>query len=45
MLDHLGHTEAAHRVTKAISTYVAEHPAGTAFPPTVAVGDAIAERL
>jgi len=45
MLEHLGHTAAAELVTKAISTYVAEHPAGTPFPSTVAVGDAIAERL
>ncbi len=45
MLDHLGHAAAADRVTKAISAYIAEHPAGTPFPPTVAVGDAIAERL
>jgi 3-isopropylmalate dehydrogenase len=45
MLDHLGAPTAAERITKAITTYVAEHPAGTAFPSTVAVGDAIAERL
>ncbi|HXQ61245.1 MAG TPA: 3-isopropylmalate dehydrogenase [Acidimicrobiales bacterium] len=45
MLEHLGATAAADRVTKAISTYVAEHPAGVPFPSTVAVGDAIAERL
>jgi 3-isopropylmalate dehydrogenase len=45
MLDHLGHAEAAERVTKAIATYLAEHPAGVPFPSTVAVGDAIAERL
>jgi 3-isopropylmalate dehydrogenase len=45
MLEHLGHAAAADRVTKAISTYVAEHPTGDPFPSTVAVGDAIAERL
>jgi 3-isopropylmalate dehydrogenase len=45
MLEHLGHAAAADRVTKAISTYVAEHPTGAPFPSTVAVGDAIAERL
>src|SRR5580700_6171391 len=45
MLDHLGQVAAADRVSKAISTYIAEHPVGTPFPPTVAVGDAIAERL
>jgi 3-isopropylmalate dehydrogenase len=45
MLDHLGQPAAADRIAKAISTYVAEHPTGTPFPSTVAVGDAIAERL
>jgi 3-isopropylmalate dehydrogenase len=45
MLDHLGQTAAAERITKAISSYVAQHPTGTPFPSTVAVGDAIAERL
>ena len=45
MLEHLGQTAAADRVTKAISSYIAEHPAGSPFPSTVAVGDAIAERL
>jgi 3-isopropylmalate dehydrogenase len=45
MLDHLGQAAAADRVSKAISNYIAEHPVGTPFPPTVAVGDAIAERL
>jgi 3-isopropylmalate dehydrogenase len=45
MLDHLGHASAADRITKAIATYLTEHPAGVAFPSTVAVGDAIAERL
>ena len=45
MLDHLGETEAADRVTKAVAAYLAEHPAGEPFPSTVAVGDAVAERL
>jgi 3-isopropylmalate dehydrogenase len=45
MLEHLGHPDAADRITKAVTTYIAEHPAGVAFPSTVAVGDAIAERL
>jgi 3-isopropylmalate dehydrogenase len=45
MLDHLGYPDEAARVTKTISTYVAEHQEGTPFPSTVAVGDAIAERL
>jgi hypothetical protein len=45
MLEHLGHAAAADRVTKAILTYVAEQPAGASFPSTVAVGDAISERL
>ena len=45
MLDHLGQAEAAERISKAISTYLAEHQAGEPFPPTVALGDAIAERL
>jgi len=48
MLEHLGEADAAERVSKAVSAYLAEHSrgaAGTPFPPTVAVGDAIAERL
>jgi 3-isopropylmalate dehydrogenase len=45
MLDFLGEPDAAERITKAVSSYVAEHPAGAQFPSTVAVGDAIAERL
>ncbi|HEY7946592.1 MAG TPA: 3-isopropylmalate dehydrogenase [Acidimicrobiales bacterium] len=45
MLEHLGRGEAAERVNKAISIYLAEHRAGEPFPSTVAVGDAIAERL
>ena len=45
MLEHLGEADAAERITKAVSSYVAEHDAATPFPSTVAVGDAIAERL
>ena len=45
MLDYLGEHDAAERVQKAVHTYLAEHPAGRSFPSTVAVGDAIAERL
>jgi len=45
MLDYLGEADAAERVQKAVAGYLAEHPAGTPFPSTVAVGDAIAERL
>ena len=45
MLEHLGETSAAERVTKAIVSYVSEHPPGTPYPSTAAVGDAIAERL
>ena len=45
MLDHLGETDAAERVSKAVSGYIAGHEPGTPFPSTVAVGDAIAERL
>lgn len=45
MLDHLGETEAAARVTKAVADYIAGHAPGTPYPTTVAVGDAIAERV
>jgi 3-isopropylmalate dehydrogenase len=45
MLEHLGEAAAAERVTKAVSTYIAGHRADAPFPSTVAVGDAIAERL
>ncbi len=45
MLDFLGEPDAAERITKAVSSYVTEHPAAEQFPSTVAVGDAIAERL
>jgi 3-isopropylmalate dehydrogenase len=45
MLEHLGETEAAERITKAVSSYIAEHAAGSAYPSTSAVGDGIAERV
>ncbi len=45
MLDHLGEADAAARITKALTTYVAGHQPGTPFPSTSAVGDALAERL
>ena len=45
MLEHLGETEAAERITKAVSGYIAEHGPGSPYPPTSAVGDGIAERL
>ena len=54
MLEHLGEMDAAERISKAVSTYLAEHAggagdsghaAGRPFPSTVAIGDAIAERL
>jgi 3-isopropylmalate dehydrogenase len=45
MLEHLGELPAAERITKAVTTYVADRPPGEAFPSTVAVGDAITERL
>ncbi len=45
MLEHLGETDAAERVTKAVSGYVAGHDPATPYPSTSAVGDAIAERL
>jgi 3-isopropylmalate dehydrogenase len=45
MLEHLGEADAAERVAKAVSSYIAEHAPGTPFPSTAAVGDAIAERL
>ncbi|HMK99527.1 MAG TPA: 3-isopropylmalate dehydrogenase [Acidimicrobiales bacterium] len=45
MLEHLGEADAAATVTKAVSAYVAEHPPNVPYPPTSAVGDAIAERL
>jgi len=45
MLEHLAEADAAERVTKAVSRYVAEHDPRSPYPSTVAVGDAIAERL
>jgi 3-isopropylmalate dehydrogenase len=45
MLDHLGETDAAARVTKAVTDLAVGHPADQPFPSTVAVGDAIAERV
>jgi 3-isopropylmalate dehydrogenase len=48
MLEHLGEVDAAERVTKAVTAYLAEQPpVSSGSPPssTVAVGDAIAERL
>jgi 3-isopropylmalate dehydrogenase len=45
MLEHLGEQEAAERVAKAATEYLASHQFGTPFPPTVVIGDAIAERL
>jgi 3-isopropylmalate dehydrogenase len=48
MLEHLGETGASQRVSKAVSAYLTEHAedaASTPFPSTVAIGDAIAERL
>ncbi|HLX87800.1 MAG TPA: 3-isopropylmalate dehydrogenase [Acidimicrobiales bacterium] len=45
MLEHLGETDAAERIDKAVGDYVSEHAPGSPFPSTVAVGDAIAERL
>ena len=45
MLEHLGEADASERITKAVADYVAAHPPSTPFPSTVAVGDAIAERL
>ena len=45
MLEHLGEADAAARITKAVEAYIADHDPGTPYPSTVAVGDAIAERL
>jgi 3-isopropylmalate dehydrogenase len=45
MIEHLGEPDAAERITKAVTTYLADHKPDIPFPPTVAVGDAIAERL
>jgi 3-isopropylmalate dehydrogenase len=45
MLEHLGETDAASRIAKAVDAYLSEHMPGSPSPPTTAVGDAIAERL
>jgi 3-isopropylmalate dehydrogenase len=45
MLEHLVETDAAERVSKAVAGYLAEHDPSVPFPSTVAVGDAIVERL
>jgi len=53
MLEHLGEPDAAERVSKAVTAYLTEHAANArragdtsnTFPSTVAIGDAIAERL
>jgi 3-isopropylmalate dehydrogenase len=45
MLDHLGDSDAAERIKKAVSSYLAERQIDSPFPSTGAVGDAIAERL
>jgi 3-isopropylmalate dehydrogenase len=45
MLEHLGEADAAERVTKAVSGYVAGHDPTSPCPSTTEVGDAIAERL
>ena len=45
MLEHLGEVDAAERITKAVTAYLAEQGLRFPVPSTVAVGDAIAERL
>jgi 3-isopropylmalate dehydrogenase len=45
MLEHLGESAASESINKAVSTYLAEHKAGSPFPSTGAIGDAIAERV
>ena len=46
MLDHLGETEAAERIRKAMFEYIATEPTErTDQPTTAAIGNAIAERL
>jgi len=45
MLEHLGEVDAAERITKAVTAYLAEQSPGSPVSSTVAVGDAIAERL
>jgi 3-isopropylmalate dehydrogenase len=47
MMEHLGEVDAAERMEKAVSLFLAEIPKdlGSGLPSTVAVGDAIVERL
>jgi len=46
MLDHLGENAASERITKAVAAFLAElENCSAPFPSTVAVGDAIVERL
>jgi 3-isopropylmalate dehydrogenase len=45
MLEHLGEGSASQRIDKAVSSYLAEHAAGSPFPSTGVIGDAIAERV
>jgi 3-isopropylmalate dehydrogenase len=45
MLEHLGEVDAAERITKAVTAFLAEPQSDSSVPSTVAVGDAIAERL
>jgi hypothetical protein len=43
MLDHLGESSAGQKITMAVSDFIASQPDPTLS--TVAIGDAIAERL
>jgi isocitrate/isopropylmalate dehydrogenase len=43
MLDHLGETSAAEKVSAAVSEFITSHPDPTLS--TTAIGDAVAERL
>jgi isocitrate/isopropylmalate dehydrogenase len=45
MLDHLGETDAAARMLKAVSAEADALSKSTEIPSTSAIGDAIAERL
>jgi 3-isopropylmalate dehydrogenase len=45
MLEHLGESSASQRISKAVSSYIAEQDPSSPFPSTGAVGDAIAERV
>ena len=45
MLQYLDEADASERMAKAVTAFLADHPPGAPFPSTVAVGDAIAERL